>query len=203
MDRKTIILLVSLVLVGLFLGQISEVTGEAFWNFWRRPTAKTTPTTFETACTDSDGLDYYTPGTVTYNYKSRVFRRTITKEYNDKCSRSNIIEYYCTDDKLATKTYKCEIGCLNGACKSDAGITPTVAAKRIPVQTICKDPDNLNLEFKGSCIDSKKDLKWDKCIDGKLHEMFCTSKLKCSHKVYECPSGYACQDGKCLKGGVL
>jgi len=209
MNKSTIILLVSLVLIGLFLGEINEITGEAFWSFWKRPTtAQAAERDLITTCKDSDGIDYYQLGTVIYTYQSSITKKIKTKKYNDKCRGSTIVEYYCSDNKLATKSYKCKNGCKNGACKEEVTPVTPVPPTEEPTISVCKDSDNLNLEVKGkACIGTQ--CKTDYCVSNKIVMEYYLEDASCGPytdvfgKKYECPSDYTCQDGKCIKGGVL
>ncbi len=62
------------------------------------------------ACVDTDGLDFYNKGSVSWPIQNF--------SAEDTCDGDNVIEYFCNSVGAAeSKTYLCPDGCENGACK--------------------------------------------------------------------------------------
>ena len=109
-----------LVLVSLFLIlilSVSLVSASWFSDFWGKITGRAVNSSTRSTriCTDSDGgKEIYIKGTVTYEYKNT------NKRYVDTCDKKGkkLKEYYCDDkNRERSKVYKCENGCVEGACK--------------------------------------------------------------------------------------
>lgn len=112
MERNIIILIVSLLLVGLFLSEINEVTGQNFRSVLKSIKAKTI--TQQVTCSDTDGADLSVKGTVSGTVQNSPFTKT------DVCISKKVVnEYYCDANQIAqSKNYACPEGynCQNGAC---------------------------------------------------------------------------------------
>ncbi len=78
----------------------------------------------EIKCTDSDGgKDYYTKGYITHTDGTKEYDECSTGAYKDY-----VWEYYCTTLGTGLLNYKCQYGCSDGACNSEAQtITLTVS----------------------------------------------------------------------------
>jgi hypothetical protein len=66
------------------------------------------------ACSDSDGMGYYSAGYATGEYEG------VYGTYYDYCLDTNhVVEYYCaqTAAMVASTTYTCPNGCSGNACK--------------------------------------------------------------------------------------
>ena len=129
----SIIAIVAVVgLIILFTGEIAnnEITGEGWGRRIRRaytPPPTTTTTTTPSvilSCTDSDGgLEYFTPGTLTYGDATT----------NDKCEGDTLLEGYCRRNRQRYKKFLCPDGCTTtngiGHCKE------------APTQVLCPGAD--------------------------------------------------------------
>jgi len=98
--------LFGLVAFSLLIVALASSTVSA-WSYW--PSYTYTPPTY-TGCVDSDGMDYFNKGTVTYY--GRV--------YTDSCYYNYVKEKYCNYGRALTKYYYCSNGCNDGACVSPA-----------------------------------------------------------------------------------
>src|SRR3989339_828401 len=87
---------------------------------------KTESQACSTPCTDSDvsydhsnGKDYFTKGTVSYEGANAYLMITnYVYTIEDSCSgTNNIVEHYCEDGAKKSEYYFCSKGCENGACK--------------------------------------------------------------------------------------
>jgi len=119
-------------------------------------------------CQDSDGLDYFTQGTVSYDGRTR----------EDYCDGDRVKEYYCSNGYVSVQTYECPLDCYcqNGACN---------------IPDSCQQLYNLILENYGRrCSDSGynpvADLNKDGVVDdedsgtfedNKCHESWCKVML--------------------------
>lgn len=84
--------------ISLFLLLITAIGFSGIAEAWYYPSP---------SCSDTDGINYNTKGTVTYYGRA----------YTDYCSGSYVKEYYCKYNKYQAYTYyKCPAGCSNGAC---------------------------------------------------------------------------------------
>lgn len=73
----------------------------------------------QSTCSDTDGLDYYTKGKITWIYQQGTEKETYT--YEDECeSPTRIHEYVCDGDNYASKEFACPYGCEDGACKEQS-----------------------------------------------------------------------------------
>lgn len=68
-------------------------------------------------CTDFDGTDIYTKGTITLDGGV---------ELQDYCDGDNIIEYTCEADESKLTSYSCPNGCTDGACIADCDESQTI-----------------------------------------------------------------------------
>lgn len=192
MKKSTIILIVTLVLIGLFASEINESTGAFFWRFYRRPT-RVKPFY---SCSDTDGgINYDNQGTVTYTYRTWWSRTTKTRTYTDRCYRNYLYEYYCQNNRLRVSRYTCPSGskCEDGKCK-----------KEIPTY-VCKDSDGgKDYYTKGEVphVEGYPE-NIDKCLDSKtLLEFFCTienGKDVWANERFTCPNNYECKEGACIE----
>jgi hypothetical protein len=61
-------------------------------------------------CNDSDGLDYFNKGYITFN----------SARYNDYCYNNQLlVEMRCLGGVSSTQRITCQNGCENGACKPE------------------------------------------------------------------------------------
>lgn len=143
--------------------------------------------TTTTTCKDSDnGIDYYQQGTACVDSNCKT----------DSCTDTNLLEFFCEGNNLASGTYGCERGCENGACISGT-TTPTTPS--------CSDTDGgLNYYEKGSLMWGSDTVSTDSCEDEiTLREESCVpnpgpNEGTMSTNIYKCPNG--CKDGVCIKG---
>lgn len=180
MKRGVVNLIIILLVVALlFLVYLDKITGGVISNI----------TAIRRICTDSDDGDMpYVKGTVFLTSS-----RNTTRIYTDKCYSWGrmLIEYYCYNNLVKSKTYRCENGCKNGAC------IPTVT---------CTDSDGgLNYYVKGTArgiwaASGNYEERTDSCAselyEGRgLSENFCLNNSVWS-MTYDCPNG--CEDGACV-----
>src|SRR3989344_4617979 len=87
-------------------------------------------------CTDSDGIDYYSVGTVKISGNSTVF--------TDYCIGLHLIEYSCSaQGSLVTTNYGCHNGCLNSQCLTQE-VTNKYLMSPVINQDFCVDGTWLN-----------------------------------------------------------
>ena len=103
-----VIVILLIIAVGFFLGFFDKIIG----NVVSTPVSKA-------YCYETDGGDnQFVAGNMSYSYK--YYEKNITrKNVPDKCFYGNIwlLEYYCDAKSMSkTKQYKCDKGCINGAC---------------------------------------------------------------------------------------
>lgn len=176
---------------------------EPIWNNWEAFKCENgckdgaclneTIVTPEPFCSDSDGLNYFSKGSVKDN----------TGERFDYCKKGDegdyVAEYFCDGNIVNNKPYLCANGCNDGACN------PETINK-------CTDSDNgLNYYEKGttkwSVFDGSINSQDDYCLDDKqLSEGYCLDNPDENGKSYkrdtfECPNG--CKDGVCIKGELI
>jgi len=104
-NKNTIIVaIIAIVAIGFLVsefGQVADLTGDVKW----RPSRTSTPTYTPppTSCTDSDGgINFFTPGTVTYG----------TSTSNDRCKYDYVIEGYCMGNYPGYQRFLCTDGCV-------------------------------------------------------------------------------------------
>ncbi len=145
---------------------------------------KTTSTTTDSKCKDSDGgKNYYVLGK-TYDY-IKFFPENPAM---DKCEGSVLSEYYCRQDGYVDNVkFNCPNGCRNGVCGIETSTTT------LP----CKDSDGgINIYEKGDCFDKSKP-RSDSCVNSKnLREYYCKNN-KCNQKVITCGSQCLLKEGRC------
>lgn len=112
MERNAIILIVSIALVGLFLSEVNDVTGQGFSSFFRFIGAKTVIP--QGNCSDTDGADLSVKGTVSGTLRGSSFTNA------DVCISKRVVnEYYCDTNGLSqNKNYACpaDYDCQDGVC---------------------------------------------------------------------------------------
>lgn len=123
-------------------------------------------------CTDTDGRDLYTKGTV--NGSGSL--------YNDSCQDHKLVkEYYCEDGKAQYEMNECPQGftCQGGLCISQGtNCTDTDAGKNVTVEGKVTTKTGLaSAEYLDKCLDTYT-----------VREYYCT------------PSGYASEDIVCPQG---
>jgi hypothetical protein len=136
-------------------------------------------------CSDSDENDPFTAGTVSFTENS------ISKSKSDSCislrdesgsTVSLVKEYYCGASKPQLTLHRCENGCANGACKTDASATPpaSVSASCTNECTPSGKRECIGTNSVRTCLpDSAGCLKWSSAA--------------------ACPTGQACAFGACRK----
>lgn len=147
-------------------------------------------------CTDSDGANYNTQGTVSVTNASGSY------SFTDYCYGPNgvwLYEYLCSSNKTVTSIAGtlCTSGysCSNGACVVNANSTSNVT---------CTDTDGgYNLYTKGTLSFSNQTQNTtliDYCSGTQLVEYQCPSNTANYYYTYyvNCQSGYACSNGACI-----
>jgi hypothetical protein len=132
-------------------------------------------------CSDTDGgRDIYQGGIVTYG------PLIAEGQYLDKClDNATLREYYCAGTEMITEDIKCPSGshCLTAACLTNQ----------------CTDSDGGYNIFKQGAANKGSALSRDKCTTktGGI-EYYCDSN-EITESTFECPQGYTCEDGTCVK----
>jgi len=130
-------------------------------------------------CTDTDsGQDIYHKGTA---------RQGNTVQTDTCRNPTEITEYYCEGNQLRNITMACAQGfsCGDGACVKSAA-------------TGCQDNDGADIYKKGS-VTTAAGIYEDTCNDAKIvKEYECAGDTAVS-SLHECPSGYRCEAGRCMK----
>ena len=161
------------------------------------PTPTPTPAS-PTNCTDSDGLNYYTYGTLTYT-SGPVLRSF------DVCDvGSNLIERVCnsSDDANNFIRYTCPNGCSNGVCLS---VTPTPTPTPSPQANNCTDSDggndyyikgNVTITFNtGEVLN-----EYEFCVSSTdVKERYCDSSQRLLYNSVDQRCLFGCVDGACLR----
>ncbi|MBD3209969.1 hypothetical protein GF318_01155 [Candidatus Micrarchaeota archaeon] len=129
-------------------------------------------------CSDTDGYDIFTEGTVT----------SMKTEFEDRCVDTKLKEFFCEAGEAKSDIIDCpeNYKCAYGRC--------------IPGQIKCTDTDGgYNIYQAGKVeIESLIDATYlDKCTDDdRLREYYCENDDVVTEDV-ECPSG--CKQGRCLQ----
>ncbi len=137
----------------------------------------------ESSCTDTDGgKDPFVAGSVSYMNLNGV--ASVLKDY---CSGPNLVEYYCSNNKMFRTLYSCAYGCKNGACLRSPA----------PKKT-CEDTDNgLEYNKKGTVKDKYHSRSYtDYCYSDKLLSEYYCLNGRVSYTYHTCK--YGCEDGACL-----
>ena len=139
----------------------------------------------EKKCKDTDDVDYYTKGTVTYTDGST---ETDYCEEADETGQQFVVEFSC--DSTVGERYSCPYGCNGGKCLSSG--------------EVCEDTDGGKNYFEQGTTRYKNDAKTDSCDNKKdynLNEYICDPNVDGTYdiiwKKYNCPNG--CLDGACLR----
>ena len=115
-QNKLVIALLSLAVVGC---GITVVYAETL-NINTASTISTTTQVQSTACTDSDGTDYFIKGMVSDTGHPGAFHNY------DRCiNRTKLMEYTCKNNAWYAIYYECPNGCAEGACIKDAVVNDT------------------------------------------------------------------------------
>ncbi len=70
----------------------------------------------------------------------------------------------------------------------------------VPATKLCTDSDGENNLVRGSCLDNSGEKKVDRCVDtNTAMETYCSPSNQCVYKYKNCPFGYQCAGGACLK----
>ncbi len=81
-----------------------------------------------------------------------------------------------------------------------SGPTGFATGTGTPATQLCTDSDGENNLARGSCLDNSGEKKVDKCVDyNTVAETYCSPSNQCSFKYKNCPFGYQCAGGACLK----
>jgi hypothetical protein len=131
------------------------------------------------ACSDSDGNDIYSQGTVS----AGGFL------YTDSCADSSTVkEYLCSDGNAVTQQKPCESGysCSDGRC--------------VRTRSNCDDTDGGDDIYNDGMVTINDPLTsaeyLDKCIGDTLKEYYCTAEGYAS-RIVTCPAGYTCIRAAC------
>jgi len=162
-------------------------------------------------CEDSDGLDYFTQGTVSYDGRTR----------EDYCENNTVNEFYCSSGYVSAKKYECpqDCYCQNGACESPDPCRTLYELVKANQGRDCSSPE----------YDPVADLDKNGVVDGgdewimknnRCDESWCNSRLlntlnpcicdldnKCEAEKGEncenCPQDCPCPEGeRCCPGGI-
>lgn len=144
---------------------------------------------------ESDGNSIFYQGTLTYSNKGKEYG-----PYTDKCYKNKLLEYSCTNNKVARKWVNCPEG---GECKDGACIGP------------CTDTDEgKNFQEKGTVkgwstlgqLGSKTDFCINKTTEGfapgdlgKLWEFSCNSQGVITADTFDCTK----EEQLCLNGACV
>ncbi|VVC04524.1 Uncharacterised protein [Candidatus Bilamarchaeum dharawalense] len=132
-------------------------------------------------CSDSDnGKDQYTKGTATKS----------TSTSTDSCSGSDkVVEYYCSANGILSETMTCPSGfaCSDGACTAST-CTDSESGHDVWVAGTVKKENKNYVDF---CSSS-----------GQVTEYYCSNGVVVSTNL-NCPSGYECNSGLCVKKGCF
>jgi hypothetical protein len=146
------------------------------------------------SCTDSDKFDLNSAGKVTA-FDPETGK---TSEYVDYCTNENtVFEYYCSGVRAEGYANACGEGyaCSNGAC-----------VKESTKNDVCYDGDSgysyytpgktyivgkSDSEVADYCADASTVIEYV-CVKGAAGDVISSTK-------YQCPSGYSCNDGACVK----
>ncbi|MBI5224201.1 hypothetical protein HY990_07315 [Candidatus Micrarchaeota archaeon] len=157
-------------------------------------------TTIYLSCSDSDGgLTTGVHGRINYTYNTAGFSTTVLTP--DFCRDSKtVVEHYCLVNLPAGTDITCGTGftCRDGACVK--------AASEETKTPLCKDSDGGNYDYAKGTItlysdSSEGTLSFtasDSCVEGKLHEYYCTQNNTVEDIQVSCPGGFSCSDGACV-----
>lgn len=147
-----------------------------------------------TSCTDSDKFNLNTAGSVTTTDSDGKE----SGKYSDYCTNSNtVFEYYCDGKVKAGYANVCTNGyvCSNGAC-----------VKESIKNDVCYDGDSgysYYTQGKTYIVGKEGDAVADYCADNStVIEYVCVQGAAgeiISSTKYQCPSGYGCTEGACVK----
>ena len=184
-NKKTIltiiVAIIGLSLAGVFMVPDTDKTGSG-----TTPPTTTAPPTpgpipgTATTCSDTDiGNNIFTSGVITLGS---------TKKY-EKCTDANtVLEYFCENNKIQTKSVSCPAGytCTSGACVIQASKKST-----------CYDSDNgQSFDVAGVVFHNEKNYP-DKCTSAKeIEEYYCYNEKPVSVQ-QSCAVGSSCVDSKC------
>jgi len=132
-------------------------------------------------CFDSD----YGPNVYNSGYVSKGLTT-----YWDYCSNPNqLVEYYCAGDNVvASNIYTCpkNYECRNGAC--------------VQINNYCSDEDGGLDIYTTATVRNASASKIDTCVDSRrVKEYYCGDDYAIEYEIRDCPSGYECSNGKCIK----
>lgn len=132
-------------------------------------------------CTDSDGgVEPNLLGAATDTQGTKA----------DTCySSTTVKEYYCNEEGVAASTL---VSCTGGKiCKNGACVVPD-----------CYDSDGgFNIYEKGQVIPPAGGTFWDYCSgEYKVREYYCSDSGDAVYTTTDCPSGYYCYSGACVRG---
>jgi hypothetical protein len=129
-------------------------------------------------CMDSDGLNP--------NFKGSAYGVAKVRGY-DACQGDDVVEWYCSENKLLSANVPCKYGCSNGICKTT------------PYEPICTDPDELNISIQGTCESTSNGIFLDYCVNtANVAEYYCTQYNQCKARGFVCPTAKDCVDGACV-----
>ena len=154
------------------LSVLMLANGASAWGYWGSST-----------CTDTDGKDFFSQGTVTYRFR----------DYNDRCYGSYVKEYFCSYNRLRTTYFRCPDGCSGGACVDP---TPQIVCGNGIVEAgeQCDDGNTQNGDGCSStcqiqCAENWQCTGWSACNSNNYKSRSCSDLNSCG-TTYNKPSTY-------------
>jgi hypothetical protein len=145
-------------------------------------------TASETSCSDSDGINYYSKGTVTVSYSNGS-----TGTFDDYCWGSDDLrERTCTGNIQSGEDFYCNTTCTDGKCDIGDPVQPKTI-------TSC-DGEYINYYIKDEVVvgysDGSSETFTDYCTSStQVMEYYCSGNTFGNRTYDNCFSG--CQDGIC------
>ena len=158
-------------------------------------------------CTDNDGIDATTAGTVTVSRQKEGVSR-IVATYGDSCIDANTArEAACSGTSMINRSIACPTGysCTGTKCIPPIGPTSTI-------EEFCSDNDADSLTVRGTTragarnsttlIEVSGNDEQDGCVDSNtVKEYSCDGSVRVALD-RDCPSGQVCSSGKCVAPSV-
>lgn len=193
--------------------------------YWCSGVCQSTQCSVSSSCTDSDGVNYYSKGTVTWLFSNGS--RQVFSDYCDSSTR--LSEQTCTGNTPTQEYYTCGNSCSDGICITgtacgpnnvsacetqsncttaggnwcDNGKCQSSACVSNQTNVTCTDTDSGNdIYIKGTVTlkfsNGSSELFPDFCLDStRVQQHYCSGQSQ-SAAVSSCPNG--CSNGACLQG---